>query len=84
MFKDVYEYTEIKTDILKIKDIYDKFKNSIYYYNISKVEKNKYTKMYFKEYISTNLFFRKYYKDHTESHRSIIQGWKEKDVNEEE
>jgi hypothetical protein len=78
-FKDTYDLTNKKSDILKIKDIYSDFTSSIYYSNISKNERKKYNKAYFKEYIETNIFFKPYYKDKTHNDRSVIQQWIKKD-----
>jgi phage/plasmid-associated DNA primase len=40
-FKENYQNTNDEKDIIKIKDIYEKFSTSEYYFNLSKVEKRK-------------------------------------------
>ena len=65
--KDNYEFSEPpkkRKDIkyVQIKDIHEKFKISDYYYNMSKDARLKLSKKYFIENISTNKFFKIYYK----------------------
>ena len=56
-----YDVTENKTDIIKLKNAFDDFKESEYYYNLSKADKRKYNKKYFIEQFSNGPFFKKYY-----------------------
>ena len=60
-FKDKYEFTKNKNDIVKMKDVYAVFKISDYYYNLSKADKRKYNYSYFLDYFQNNMQFRKYY-----------------------
>jgi phage/plasmid-associated DNA primase len=60
-FKDNYELTENKNDIIKMKDLFCNFKESEYYYNLSKQDKRKYNYTFFDNYFETNIFFKKYY-----------------------
>ena len=60
-FKDNYEITHNKKDIIKIKDIFSEFSASSYYYNLTKNEKRKYNKTFFTNYFETNVFLQKYY-----------------------
>ena len=60
-FKDNYELTEDKNDIIKMKDLFGNFKESEYYYNLSKQDKRKYNYTFFDNYFETNIFFKKYY-----------------------
>jgi len=66
-FKDTYEYTGEKTDILKIKDLFS---------NISTIKNITYNKADLKEYIKNNSFFLKYYKERSDKHRCFLRGWK--------
>jgi hypothetical protein len=75
-FKDNYKETNNKDDILKVKEIYECFSNSEYFFNLSKVDRQKYKSSYFLDYVQTNIFFRKYYIEKTSQYRSIIRGWK--------
>jgi phage/plasmid-associated DNA primase len=56
-----YEKTNLKEDVIKIKDMYDEFKLSEYYFNLPKELKRKYNKNYFNNEIAENLFLGKYY-----------------------
>jgi phage/plasmid-associated DNA primase len=62
-FKESYVKTESNNDFVKIADMFDNFKMSEFYFNLSKDEKRKYNKSYFVNYISTNSYFKKFYKD---------------------
>ena len=64
-FKENYELTNNKKDFIKIGDIFELFKNSDTYINMSKYERKKYNKNYFKDYFEKNIVTRKYYKDIT-------------------
>ena len=73
-FKDNYTFEE--NTILKINDLYDNFRLSETYFEMSKSTKDKYTKLKFYSYIESNIFFRKYYKERYYNYRTIIIGWK--------
>ena len=60
-FKDNYDKTENKTDVIKLKDLFNDFKDSDYYHNLTKNDKRKYNYSFFDNYFSTNIFFKKYY-----------------------
>jgi hypothetical protein len=83
-FKDNYEETNNLKDICKIKDLYDDFCQSVFYFNLSKIEKKKYNKSFFTEYMETNIFFRKYYAERYNNYRTILKGWKKKENDESE
>jgi phage/plasmid-associated DNA primase len=74
-FKDNYEETSELTEYTPIKDIYELFKTSEFYCNLSKADRAKYTKKYINDYISTNIFFRRYYAERYNNIRSVIKGW---------
>jgi hypothetical protein len=66
-FIENYKYIEPpkdknKREYIQIKDIYDKFKYSEFYKNMSKEQKNKLSKNHFTEKIENNKFLKKYYK----------------------
>jgi phage/plasmid-associated DNA primase len=77
-FKENYDETNIQTDILKVKDIFDAFVQGTYYFNLSKFEKKKYTKHFFVNYFETNIFLRKYYHERYNNVRNIVKGWKQR------
>lgn len=77
-FKDHHYYTDNPNDICKIKEIFEHFANSDYYCNLTKAEKRRYNKTYFRDYLQTNIFFRKYYQDRYKNIRNVIKCWKEK------
>jgi phage/plasmid-associated DNA primase len=74
-FKDNYKYTENKTDICKMRDLYDDFSTSTYFVNLTKNEKRKYNKTYFADYVSTNSVLGKYYKSSHNHITNCIVGW---------
>ena len=57
-FKDNYEFSNNKKDIVKLKDVYEKYKYSDYYYNLPKTKKREQNYRFFIEYFSKNIFFR--------------------------
>jgi hypothetical protein len=59
--KENYDKTENKDDIIKLKSLFSDFKDSDYYYNLSKNDKRKYNYSFFENYFSTNIFFKNYY-----------------------
>jgi hypothetical protein len=77
-FKDNYKETTNKQSI-KIKEIYETFCESEYFYNLSKFERRKYNKSYFNNYFETNIFLRKYYKERHENIRNVILCWEKID-----
>jgi phage/plasmid-associated DNA primase len=74
-FKDNFELTKKETDVIKVKDIYNKFTSSHLYENMTKVEKKKYNKTFFINYIETNNFFKPYYCERTAFMRTFIKCW---------
>jgi phage/plasmid-associated DNA primase len=79
-FMDNYQLTKNTNDVTKIKDIFDEFKKSEYYTNLTKYEKRKINHKYFTDYFSTNLSTKKYYKERYQKSdlnlRNIIIEWK--------
>jgi len=60
---------------VKIKDVYDEFSDSDYFFNLFKMERRKYNKAFFVEYFETNIFLRKFYKDRHNNVRNVLFGW---------
>jgi len=81
-FKDSFELTNKKEDIIKIKDLYDDFTKSNYFFNLGKIEKKKYNKTYFNNFIETNIFFKQYFIERTSNMRHFLCKWiKKQDCN---
>ena len=62
-----------------MKDIYDIFTKSSHYDNMTKMERRKYNKSYFVEFIETNKFFSDYYCSTNGHVRTFIKCWKHKE-----
>lgn len=58
---DGYDRTANKTDIVKLCDMYDHFKVSDYYSNLTKAQRLRYNKSYFMNEIADNAFLKQYY-----------------------
>lgn len=71
-FKENYQFTSDKKDYIKVIEIYEDFKNSEMYYNMSRYEKKKFDKNYFINYFETNILTRKYYKVRHNNYRNVI------------
>jgi len=78
-FKSTYTFTKKKSDFIKVKDLYCHFTESRYFNALAKQERQKYSKIYFNDYIATTPFFKKYYIKRTTTVRNIIQQWKQID-----
>lgn len=76
---DKYEKTKLKTDFVKLKDVYNKFKESDYFYNLSKNQKRTYNKNYFIKEISENIFFRGHYQEKYNIYTNVLTNYKEID-----
>lgn len=74
-FKNNYVETHDNKDVVKIKDVYDEFSESDYFFNLSKMERRKYNKAFFVEYFETNIFLRKFYKKRHNNVRNVLLGW---------
>jgi phage/plasmid-associated DNA primase len=61
--RENYAITNDKNDIIKIKDLYEEFKGSEYWFNMSKIEKRKFNYTYFINYFSSNLVTKNFYQD---------------------
>ena len=57
---DVFTKTNDKKDIIKLKDVYEVFKGSAYFFNLSKLDKRKYNYKYFANKMETNFFMKTY------------------------
>jgi len=83
-FKETFIFTGNKEDILKIKDIYEKFISSEDYNNFTKIQKRKYNKSFLIKYIETNKFFKGYYHSRYNNIRSVLTFWKLKEEDSED
>lgn len=61
-FSTLYVKIDEITEPIKISDIYEHFKSSTLYANMSKVDRRKYSLKYFIEKIKTNIFLQKFYR----------------------
>ena len=61
-FFEHYEKTDDDTEILQVKNLYDEFKDSELFLNMSKKEKRLYNKTYFNDKVRSNISLRKYFK----------------------
>jgi hypothetical protein len=55
--------TGVKTDVIKLKDVYDNIKNTEVYYGFDKAEKRKYSYKYLNEFVEKHRDFRGNYHD---------------------
>ena len=62
-FKDNYEQTNDKKDFIKLKDVFDNYKGSEFYFNLTKTKKQEQNYKYFINYFSNNQSFSKFYVD---------------------
>jgi len=62
-FSTIWEKSEDKNDFLRVKDVYNLFKESDLWANMSKKERRDMTEKDFKEYLSSNINFKLFYKD---------------------
>ena len=76
-FKENYELTNNKEDFIKISDIFELFKNSETYDNMSKYERKKYNKNFFLDYFEKNIVTRKYYKIRYNNIRNVLIEYKQ-------
>jgi len=58
-----YEKTDKVDDFVYVKEMYEMFKGSSYFENLSKADKRKFTQKSFIENIKTNLFMKGNFKD---------------------
>ena len=72
-FKENYKLEE--NNIIRIGDIYNEFILSSNYLEMTKQNKENYTRLKFNNIIETNMFFRRYYKERHFFTRNIILGW---------
>jgi phage/plasmid-associated DNA primase len=61
--KEHYEFTKDKKDFIQIKELYDLFRDSEYWYNLTKYEKRKNNYAFFVEYFATNIITKQYYRE---------------------
>jgi len=82
---DNYEKSDNPKDVVKMKDMYNTFKGSDFYDNLTRADKrsSKYSEKGFISQITENVFLKKYYFDRKQidkkEYRSILCGFKEKE-----
>ena len=77
-FMESYEKTEDGKGLVQMKDVYDLFKLGEVYCNMNKQEKRTYTKSYFIEKITDNIFLKSYYyKEREQRNEFLPNGIKE-------
>jgi hypothetical protein len=57
-------------------DLYDDFSHSIYFVNLPKLDKRKYNKTYFNNYVVSSDFFKKYHMNRHKNITNCIIKWK--------
>lgn len=79
-FKENYTLTTETSDVVRLKDLFNSFKEGEYYNTLSKFEKRKLNYAYFIEYFTTNIMTRKYYKErHVVNYKeqtNVLYCWK--------
>ena len=78
-FKENYTKDEEGSETvskIRVSDVFEHFKQSEYYFDLPKKEKEKYTKLKFFSFIQNNIFFRRYYEDRDRDlGRNILKQW---------
>lgn len=74
-FKDNYSFTGKNSDFCRITDVYKNLVYSPYFSALTKSDKRKYTKTFFVDYVSNNIFFKNFYSARYNSIRNIIHQW---------
>ena len=83
-FNEFYEKTETieESEAILLTDIYELFKNSEYFMNMTKADKRKYNRKYFIEQIEKNIFLRTFLKNKNSRHNGqtinsdSLVGWR--------
>jgi hypothetical protein len=75
-FKENYVKTDEQNNFIQIKELYEQFSHSDYFFTLSKVERRTYNKSFFIKYIEDNIYFRNSYKERHQNVRNVIIGWK--------
>lgn len=82
--KESFDETKDKKDIITLKEMYNLFKSSEYFFNLSKTDKRLYNYGYFIRQISENIFFRNNYKEYLNvgprKYTNLLTGYKIKTI----
>jgi phage/plasmid-associated DNA primase len=78
-FKDNYEQTNDKKDFIKLKDVYENYKGSDFYFNLTKNKKQEHNYKYFINYFSNNQLFSKFYIEKSSDKSNFLTNFKLKD-----
>ena len=92
-FDECYKLSDNKDDVLKIADVYELFKNSSIYLNMTKAAKRRSNRKHFIEQIRTDLHLKKYYRDRCQKKeivdklgvtgiRNVLLGFVEQEIDE--
>jgi len=73
---DNYDKTDNPNDTLKIREMYNYFRSSEYYNNLSETEKRKECEKNFIEIFLKNVFLKKYYCERKDNIRNVLWGFK--------
>lgn len=77
-FRGNYCLTNERSNVFKIKDMYDHFRMSTFFDNLTKQDKKIYSKKYFVDCIAKNIFFKDYYRERHRDSRNVITCWAKK------
>lgn len=75
-FKDNYEQTNNKKDFVKLKDVYENYKSSDFYFNLTKTKKQEQNYKYFINFFSTNVIFCKFYVEKLKDKTNFLTNYK--------
>lgn len=77
---DIFEKTNNTKDVIKLKVVYEAFKNSDYFNNLNKIQKRQNNYKHFIEKLKNNMFLKKYVKENSDN-VYILTSYKLKDEN---
>jgi phage/plasmid-associated DNA primase len=83
-FNSIYEKTDNKEEIIKLKDVYKNYQFSYLYENLTKQAKRNNNYNWFIESINNNIELRYYYKLKTSKFRNILTNYKIKEIDNDE
>ena len=75
LFNEYYVKTTDREIPLKLKEVYDKLKNTDTFYNFTKEQKRKYNLKNFYEFFETHRTFKGDYKERTKNYRNVLYGY---------
>lgn len=81
-FKENYNDTKDKKIYTLMGDIYNEFISDAIYLEMTRIEKEHYTKTKFYNLLRTNIFFRRYYRESYNIDKNVIMEWTKNITNE--